>query len=279
MPGYGVTRLGPTGHTPRSMTCRVDECTRLPSMEGYDSAQYGRSFADVYDDWYREVSDVDATVHRVAVLAARRGGGRVLELGVGTGRLALGLAARGLRVTGVDASAEMLDRLRAKSGADQLELVHADMSELPVTGPFAAAFVAFNTFFNLTTRDAQQACLHRVHDVLAPGGWFVLEAFVPNADTTDTSGVSARTVELDRVVLTAARRDAAAQTISGQHIEITEHGVRLRPWLVRYATVQQLDDMAATAGLRLAERHADWHGAPFHDASDHHVSVYRRPPS
>jgi SAM-dependent methyltransferase len=248
-------------------------------MEGYDSAQYGRSFADVYDGWYRDVSDVEATVHRVAVLAARRGGGRVLELGVGTGRIALPLAARGLHVTGIDASPDMLERLRAKPDAEQLDLVLGDMAELAVTGPFAAAFVAFNTFFNLTTREAQQACLHRVHDVLTPGGWFVLEAFVPPVDEIDASGVSARTVELDRVVLTAARRDAATQTISGQHIEITEHGVRLRPWVVRYATPAELDAMAATAGLRLVERHGDWHGAPFHDASENHVSVYRRPPS
>lgn len=246
-------------------------------MEGYDSGRYGRSFADVYDDWYRDVSDVDATVHKVAVLAARRGGGRVLELGIGTGRLALPLAARGLQVTGVDASAEMLDRLRAKDGAEQLTLVEADMADLPVTGPFAAAFVAFNTFFNLTSRDAQERCLRRVHDVLAPGGWFVLEAFVPHDDGADASGVSARTVEVDRVVLTAARRDAVAQTISGQHIEITEQGVRLRPWMVRYASPRELDAMAAAAGLVLTERHADWHGTPFQDASDHHVSVYRRP--
>jgi ubiquinone/menaquinone biosynthesis C-methylase UbiE len=252
---------------------------RLDAMEGYDSGQYGRSFADVYDHWYRDVSDIDATVHRVAVLAARRGGGRVLELGIGTGRLALPLAARGLHVTGVDSSPEMLDQLRAKAGSEQLDLVLGDMADLAVNGPFAAAFVAFNTFFNLTTQDAQQACLRRVHAVLAPGGWFMLEAFVPPADEDDASGVSARTVEIDRVVLTAARRDVATQTISGQHIEITEQGVRLRPWMVRYAAPAELDAMAAAAGLRLVERHADWHGAPFHDASDSHVSVYRRPPS
>ncbi len=252
---------------------------QTPPMEGYDSGQYGRSFADVYDRWYRDVSDVAATVNRVAVLAARRGGGRVLELGVGTGRLALPLSARGLHVTGIDASPEMLALLRAKPDADQLDIVLGDMAELMVDGPFAVAFVAFNTFFNLTTREAQQACLQRVHDVLAPGGWFVLEAFVPPADDGDTSGVSARTVEVDRVVLTAARRDAATQTISGQHIEITEQGVRLRPWMVRYAAPAELDAMAAAAGLRLIERHADWHGAPFHEASDSHVSAYRRPPS
>jgi SAM-dependent methyltransferase len=247
-------------------------------MEAYDSGQYGRSFADVYDAWYHDVSDVDATVQRIAGLAARRGGGRVLELGVGTGRLALPLAARGLRVTGVDASPEMLDLLRAKPDAEHLDLVLADMAELPVRGPFAAAFVAFNTFFNLTTEAAQQACLRRVHDVLAPGGWFVLEAFVPPADDLDASGVSTRSVEVDRVVLTAARRNAREQTIAGQHIEITDQGVRLRPWLVRYATPAQLDRMAAAAGLVLAERHADWRRTPFHEATESHVSVYRRPP-
>ncbi len=246
-------------------------------MEGYDSTQYGRSFADVYDDWYGEVSDVEATVERVAVLAARRGGGRVLELGVGTGRLALPLAARGLAVTGVDSSPEMLERLRAKPGGDRLELVLADMAELPVRGPYATVFVAFNTFFNLTSKAAQQACLHRVHDVLAPGGWFAIEAFVPPADDLDASGVSTRTVEIDRVVLTAARRDARDQTISGQHIEITEQGITLRPWMVRYAPPAELDAMAEAAGLVLVDRHADWRATPFRSTSDTHVSIYRRP--
>src|SRR5262245_41087141 len=117
-------------------------------MDGYEASTYGDGFADVYDDWYGNVSDVDATVAGVASLAAARGGDRVLELGVGTGRLALPLAARGLLVTGIDASPAMLDRLLAKPGAARVEAVLGDMAELPVPGRYTVVFAAFNTFFN-----------------------------------------------------------------------------------------------------------------------------------
>jgi SAM-dependent methyltransferase len=244
-------------------------------VEGYDAASYGRGFADVYDEWYADVSDVDATVAFVGRLAAA-GNGRVLELGVGTGRLAIPLAAAGAVVTGIDASPEMLARLRAKPGAAAVTAVLGDMAEVAVTGPFAVAFVAFNTFFNLTTPAAQARCFARVAAVLEPGGRFVLEAFVPpEPGAAPDSTVAARTVEIDRVVLTAARRDPDTQTIAGQHIEITERGVRLRPWLVRYAAPRELDGFAAAAGLELERRHADWCEAPFDEDSTAHVSVYR----
>ena len=147
-------------------------------MEGYRSSTYGDRFADVYDDWYHDVSDVDATVARVAALATPRGG-RVLELGAGSGRLAIPLADRDLEVWAVDASAAMVERLRAKPGAEAVHAVVGDMAELALPGapPFAVVLCAFNTFFNLTTAEAQQRCLARVADALAPGGSLVLEAF------------------------------------------------------------------------------------------------------
>jgi SAM-dependent methyltransferase len=259
-------------------------------VKGYDASTYGRSFADVYDEWYHDVSDVAATV---AAVAERAQGRAVLELGVGTGRIALPLAALGVAVTGVDASSEMLDRARAKCTPPQaipgtnnpqgtndgsVTLVQGDMAELPVEGPFAVAFVAFNTFFNLTDPVAQRRCFRRVAAVLEPGGWFAIEAFVPTDDlgptTAPDSGVSVRTVELDRVVLTVARRDPAHQTIVGQHIEITDSGARLRPWFVRYASPGELDEMANEAGLTLAARHSDWAGGAFTDDSPNHVSWY-----
>jgi ubiquinone/menaquinone biosynthesis C-methylase UbiE len=249
---------------------------RLAGVEGYDARSYGDGFADVYDDWYAEVSDVAGTVARVTELANDAGGRRVLELGVGTGRLALPLAATGLEVTGIDASEEMLQRLRAKPGSEGVQAVLGDMATLPVDGTFAVVFVAFNTFFNLTTQAAQQACLHRVAEVVDPGGYFVVEAFVPpEPGSAPDSGVSVRSIEVDHVVLTAARRTPSEQTITGQHIEISEQGIKLRPWVVRYATPQQLDEMAAWAGLTLVSRHGDWARTPFDDASGAHVSVYR----
>lgn len=250
-------------------------------MDGYEPGTYGRSFADVYDEWYSDVSDVDATVDGIAALVAP--GSAVLELGVGTGRLALPLAARGLAVTGVDAAPEMLAQLARKPGAAQVRTVLADMAAIgdPVhdgtlAGPFSLAFAAFNTFFNLTSADAQRACLRGAAARLAPGGRVVIEAFVPpEPGTAADSVVTPKTIDADRVVLTVARRDDAAQTIVGQHIEISEAGIRMRPWQVRYAAPRELDELAAAAGLTLERRTEDWRGTPFGPDSVSHVSVYR----
>ncbi len=149
-------------------------------MHEYGPGTYGASFADVYDDWYGNVSDVSATVAGVSALAD---GGAVLELGVGTGRIAIPLAAAGVDVVGVDASAEMLGRLGAKPGSRTVGVILADIAALPVAdGRFAVAFAAFNTFFNLTDDDAQRRCVHRLAEVLRPGGRFVVEGFVPPRD-------------------------------------------------------------------------------------------------
>jgi SAM-dependent methyltransferase len=249
-------------------------------MDGYDAGTYGRAFADVYDDWFGEVSDVEATVDGVLALLADRAAGPVLELGVGTGRLALPLVARGAEVVGLDASTEMLGQLRGKPGAGAVRVLLGDMAavgEVAIGGPFAVVFAAFNTFFNLTTRDSQLSCLRGVARLLAPDGCLAIEAFVPpEPGTAADSVVTPRTIESDRVVLTVAKRDPDTQTIAGQHIELTEAGgVRLRPWLVRYAAPRELDELAAEAGLALLRRAADWRGTPFDDTSTAHVSLYR----
>jgi SAM-dependent methyltransferase len=249
-------------------------------VEGYQANTYGDRFADVYDEWYGDVTDVAACTNRLASLADEVGGGPVLELGVGSGRLALPLAERGVEVHGIDASRAMLDRLRAKSGSDALTLTEGDMADLDLTDPppFAVVFVAFNTFFNLGSLDDQRRCLTRVADLLAPGGLFVLEAFVPtDGDDTGADGsVVPRRITTDEVVLTVSQHDAAAQTITGQHIHITEAGIRLRPWHLRYADPSELDALAAAAGMPLVWRHAGWDGRPFEDDASVHVSAYRR---
>ena len=249
-------------------------------MEGYGAASYGDAIADVYDDWYGDLADTDEAVHALLALARRVEATRVLELGVGSGRLALPLAANDLEVWGVDASTAMVERLRAKPGGADIRVAIGDMAALDLSaiadGPntrFGVVFVAINTFFNLTTAEAQQQCLQRVGEVLAPGGLFVLEAFVPDLDRP-TNVVEARTVALDHVILTATRHDPIAQTVSCQYIEIRESGIRMHPLLVRYAPPAALDAMAATAGLRLVERWSDWKGSPFTDTASVHVSVY-----
>jgi SAM-dependent methyltransferase len=246
-------------------------------VEGYDASTYGERFADVYDDWYGDLTEVDACTGRLAVLAD---GGPVLELGVGSGRLALPLAARGVEVHGIDASEAMLARLRAKPGSDAIRVTQGDMADLDLgePPPFTVVFAAFNTLFNLPTAEAQRRCFERVASLLAPQGVFVVEAFVPaERGTAGPAGsVSPRRITADEVVLSVSHHDAPQQTISGQHVHITDRGIRLRPWHLRYAPPEELDAMAAEAGLTLTWRCADWAETPFGPDAGVHVSAYHR---
>lgn len=249
-------------------------------MDGYDERTYGDRYAEVYDHWYGDDGGMALTrigtptdvANRIATLA---GSGPVLELGVGTGRLALALADRGLDVTGLDASGAMLDRLRAKPGSERLTLLEGDMAAPPslTDDTFSVVLVGFNTFFNLTTVEAQAGCMASAARLLQGGGRFVVEAFVPDPKLA-TDSVSARHVGLDRVLLDVVKVDGAEQVITGQRIEISAAGNRLFPYVLRYATPEQMDAMASAAGLRLEDRAEDWHGTTFDDGSPAHVSVW-----
>jgi SAM-dependent methyltransferase len=253
-------------------------------VEGYDATTYGAAFADVYDEWYAGISDVEATVATLLDLA---GDGPVLELGVGSGRLAVPLARagspRGVRVSGVDASTEMLARLAERDPDRLVHVIAGDMvADLP-DGPFALAFVAYNSLFNLTAPGAHAACFARVAERLAPGGRFVVEAFVPDEPFRDGDHVAIRTLAADRMVLEVTRHQAIDQSAEGQFVEFAgapgaAATVRLRPWAIRYATPAQLDAYAAAAGLELAQRWEDFTRKPFTDDSPRHVSVFRRAP-
>ncbi len=247
-------------------------------MRGYDERSYGDGFADVYDEWYADVTDVDATVVRMTSLAGP--GGRVLELGVGTGRLAVPMAAAGLQVVGVDSSTAMLDRLNERDATGDVTTICGDMVDDLPDGPFDAALVAYNTIFNLLDEKRQHRCFVEVAGRLRAGGSFVVEAFVPDADrrTRPTSDVSVRTLAVDHVVLSVSVDDPGNQRAEGQFVQFSEsEGVRLRPWSIRWATPAQLDAMADRAGLTLAERFGDMAGAEFTDDSDQHVSIYVKP--
>lgn len=244
-------------------------------MRGYDEASYGHGFADVYDDWYHGVSDVDATV---ATLARLADGGPVLELGVGTGRLAIPLAATGIDVHGVDSSPEMLAQLTAKSGAGRVRVRLGDMAiDLP-EATFSLVFAAYNTFWNLLTEENQRTCFAQVAARLSAAGSFVIEASVPDATLHEPpQQVGLRSLSVDRVVLSVTSAHPDAQRTDGQFIEISETGgVRLRPWSVRWVTIEQLDQMAADVGLSCVQRWEAFDGTPFTASSSQHVSVYRR---
>lgn len=246
------------------------------SGPGWTASTYGDAFADVYDDWYRDVSDVDATVATVVELC---GGApaRVLELGVGTGRVAVPLARAGLDVTGLDASTEMLARLAANDPDGLVVAVRGDMAGPLPPGPFHAVVVAYNTFFNLTTDADQRRCLTAVADVLAPGGSLLVEAFVPAPSTGTVRHVEARQVDAEGVVIDVSIGDGDQQRVRGQQVHIDGSGrVRLRPWAIRYLAPDQLDALAVESGLEPLERWADWDRSPMTSDAPRHVSRYRR---
>lgn len=248
-------------------------------MEGYQSSTYGDRFADVYDDWYGDITDAERCTEHLIGLVEHVGGGPLLELGIGSGRLALPLVARGVEVHGIDASPGMLALLETKPGGRSIHATLGDMADLALVDPppFAVVLVAFNTLFNLGTAAAQQQCLNRVAALLAPSGRLVIEAFVPRDDIDAASqAVTPRQVTVDEVVLTVSQVDPDSQTITGQHIHVRESGIRLRPWHLRYAGPDELDAMAEQAGLTLDTRCGGWRGEQFTSASGVHVSTYRR---
>lgn len=240
-------------------------------MEGYEPRTYGDLVADIYDELYADL-DPGAAVETLAALA---GEGPVLELAIGTGRVALPLAARGLEVHGIDASEAMVERLRAKPGGDRIPVTMGDFADVGVEGSFSLVFVGFNTFFALTTQEAQVRCFANVAARLAPGGVFALEGFVPDLGRfRNNQAVTAPVVELDRVMLDVSRHDPVEQRIDAHHVIVTRDGIRLQPVHIRYAWPPELDLMARLAGMRLRERWADWDRSPFTEESGRHVSVY-----
>jgi SAM-dependent methyltransferase len=234
---------------------------------------FGEDTAAAYDDGLRGTEAAT-----VAFLAARAGGGPALELAIGTGRIALPLAATGVRVDGLDLSEPMLARLRAKPGGERLTLTVGDLADVPVEGRYRLVYLVFNTLFNLLTQDEQVRCFANVAEHLDDDGVFVVEAFVPAwlHRLRDGQHVHAERVEVDRVVLDVGRHDPVAQTLEESHVELSAAGIRLGPIVTRYAWPAELDLMARLAGLRLRERWGGWSGEPYTADSRDHVSVYGR---
>lgn len=248
-------------------------------MDGYTRSSYGDAFADVYDDWYAGVTDAEATADLVVALAGSSGDAeqptRVLELAVGTGRLALPLAERGLEVQGVDASAPMLERLRTRDRDGRVVAILGDMVDDQPAGPFNAVVIAYNSLFNLESRERQGACFAAVAARLAPDGVLVVEAFVPEEPAPCGTVVAIRSMATNELVLSISEHDPVAQTAHGHLVQFVDGSrARLRPWAIRYAPPAELDAMAQAAGLRLVERWEDVGRGVFDAGSTHHVSVY-----
>ena len=244
-------------------------------MDDYEPiASFGDDTAESYDALSRR-GDEEATV---ALLEELAGEGPALELAIGTGRIAVPLAARGVRVDGIDLSQAMVDRLRAKPGGDQIPVTIGDFADVPVDGTYRLVFVVFNSLFNLLTQDDQVRCFENVAAHLDDGGRFVVEAFVPAFLTRlrNDQYVDAEAVGVDEVRLDVARHDPVTQRLEESHVSLSREGVRLNPVVCRYAWPSELDLMARLAGFRLEDRWGGWAREPFTAASDAHVSVYGR---
>lgn len=248
----------------------------MHGVKHYRPESYGEGFADVYDEWYDGVSSARDTVALIESLAPARPL-RILELAVGTGRLAIPLARRGHLVTGIDVSPEMLAVLATNDPDGLVTVVTGDMVDAIPDGPFDVVLVAYNSLFMLTDPARQAACFEAAERVLAPGGSFVVEAFVPDDPPRAGSDVALRSMTATTVVLSVTMTDPDRQLVDGQHIELREgEPVRLRPYSLRYSTPAELDVFAAAAGLILHRRIEDVSGMPFDaDTSARHVSVYR----
>jgi SAM-dependent methyltransferase len=244
------------------------------TVTDFDPTLYGASIADEYDELYSGSFDTDAAVERLADLAA---GGPVLEMGIGTGRLALPLVARGLEVHGVDASAEMVVKLHQKPGGDRVPVVIGDFSEVHAGSDFALVVLAFNTIFALPDQQAQVRCFANAARHLRPGGRFVVEAWVPDVGAFRHNRlVRPRIVRPHQISIEVAELDPVRQMMRTTQSVLRNGSVRLYPANHRYAWPTELDLMAQLAALRYVERWENWAGAPFTAESRNHVSVYER---
>src|SRR5437588_322648 len=241
--------------------------------EQYDESTYGDRVAEIYDEWHPA-----APPEMIAALKDLAGAGPALELGIGTGRVALPLAAQGLDVHGIDASEAMVAKLRAKPGGGSIPVTAGNFVEVRAGGDYSLIFVAFNTFFALGPQEEQVQCFANVAKRLRPGGLFLIEAFVPDL-TRFTRGqiIQAMQVEVDEVKLEASRHDPLTQSTLSQHVLITKEGTKLYPVQVRYAWPAELDLMARLAGMRRRERWSNWRRDPFTAASANHISIYELP--
>lgn len=248
---------------------------------GDEAGRREEAYAQAYDHQPRlgAIPDTDRTV---AVLAELAGGGPVLELGVGTGRVAIPLAQRGLEVHGIDRSEPMLAQLRAKVGGDAVQLSVGDFADVAVEGRFSLVYAVLDTFFGLLTQDEQVRCFQNVADHLVEGGRFLIEASVPTQMPDldryiQGQSVWIKAMDEGNLHLDAGMLDPLSQRVATQRVIIDNDGVRMFPIVMRYSWPSEMDLMARLARLQLAERWDDWRRRPVSRSSSVHISLYEAP--
>jgi SAM-dependent methyltransferase len=243
---------------------------------GADEGFFGERVASEYDERAADMFEPAVTGPVVDMLAELAGDGGALELAIGTGRIALPLAERGVRVAGIDDSEAMVARLRAKPGAERIDVAIGNMATTRVQGEFAVVYLVFNTIFNLTTQDAQVACFQNAAMHLRSGGRFVIETNVPELQSLPV-GQTILPFRAEPGGFSVDVYDVVTQRFSSQHYHFVDGRVESSPTDLRYAWPAELDLMARLAGMTLEDRWAGWRREPFTARSRSHVSVYAKP--
>jgi SAM-dependent methyltransferase len=244
----------------------------------HDDGYFDERIAARYDESSAEMFAPAAVDPVVDLLVDLAGSGRALELGIGTGRIALPLSRRGIPVHGIELSRAMVARLRAKPGAEDIGVTIGDFSTTTVEGTFSVAYLVFNTIMNLTTQDEQIACFQNVAAHLEPGGCFVIEVSVPRlqrlppGETFQAFTVSATRLGFDEY-------DVVSQGLISHHYRVVDGRLDVHAVPFRYVWPSELDLMARLAGMRLRERWSGWKREPFKSESPSHVSVWEKPAS
>ena len=239
---------------------------------------FGERAAQRYDESSAEMFAPAAVDPVVDFLAGLAGDGAALELGIGTGRIALPLAQRGVRVHGIDLSEAMVARLRAKPGAERVGVTVGDFATTTVEGSFSVAYLVFNTINNLTSQDEQVACFQNVAAHLGPGGCFVIEVGVPALQRLPP-GETVRAFTVSATRLGFDEYDVASQGLISHHYTVVDGELEVVSMPFRYVWPAELDLMARLAGMRLRERWSGWTREPFTSDSHSHVSVWEKPAS
>ena len=240
-----------------------------------DDGYFGEPVAARYDDVVDDMLDRAGIDIAVDFLAELAGSGRALELGIGTGRVAVPLARRGVPVSGIDMSKAMVARLHAKPDGTDIPVTIGDFATARVDGTFSVAYLVFNTISNLTTQAAQVACFRNVAAHLAPGGCFVIEVGVPGLRRLPP-GETLRAFHLSETRWGIDEYDVATQGLTSHHFEIVDGRLERLSIPFRYAWPAEFDLMAELAGMGLRERWAGWKREPFTSESRMHVSVWEK---
>jgi SAM-dependent methyltransferase len=240
-----------------------------------EDGHFGERVAASYDESSGEMFEQDVVQPAVDLLAELAGGGRALELGIGTGRIALPLAQRGIPVHGIDLSRAMVARLRAKPGGDAIGVSIGDFATTTVDGTFSVAYLVFNTIMNLTTQAAQVACFRNVAAHLEPGGCFVIEVVAPDLRILPP-GQTAVPFHVSPTRWAFDVYDVATQAMSSNYVEVVDGRGEYTTIPFRYVWPAELDLMAQLAELRLRERWANWRREPFTSESRQHVSIWEK---